>query len=87
MKFILGLGLGIGLGMIFAPARGEETRERLRREARDLAEAPRRKMEETIADARKAAGDKGAEMGRKAAERAVDKVTETVTGTTGTPRP
>lgn len=83
MKFLLGLGVGIGLGLLFAPARGEETREKLMRQAEDLAEAPRRKMEETISDARQAAGDKGAEIGRKAAERAVDKITESVTGTTG----
>lgn len=83
MKFLIGMGLGIALGLLIAPARGEETRERLMREAEDLAQAPRRKMEEAIADAREAAGDKGAEIGRKAAERAVDKITESVTGTTG----
>lgn len=87
MKFLLGLGIGIGLGLLIAPARGEETRERLMREAEELSELPRRKMEETIADARQAAGDKGAEFGRKAAERAVDKISESVTGTTGQRRP
>ena len=87
MKFILGLAVGVGLGMIFAPAPGEETRERLVREAQDLADAPRRKAEEIAADVRQKAGDKGAELGRKAAERAVDKVSESVTGTAGARRP
>ncbi|MGH9524118.1 MAG: YtxH domain-containing protein, partial [Terriglobales bacterium] len=75
-----------GLGVLFAPARGEETREQLSRKAEELAEAPRRKVEESIADARRAAGDKGAELGRKAAETAVDQISGSVTGTTGTRR-
>ena len=87
MKFLIGLGIGIGLVLLFAPAAGEETREQLSRKADELAEAPRRKMQETVANARQAAGDKGAELGRKVAERAVDKVSESVTGTTGARTP
>lgn len=87
MKFLLGLGIGVGLGLLIAPATGEETREQLSRKAQELADAPRQKIEETVRDVRQSAGDKGAEIGRKAAERAVDKISESVTGTTGQRRP
>ena len=80
MKFLIGLGIGIGLGLLFAPARGEQTRERLAEKAEELARAPRRKAAELVSDARQKAGDEGARIGRKAAESAVDKMSEKVAG-------
>ena len=36
LLFMLGLGAGIGVGMLFAPAKGEETRSRIAEKARDM---------------------------------------------------
>jgi gas vesicle protein len=76
MKFLLGLGVGIALGLLYAPARGEETREQLLAAARDLSDLPRRTANEVAAKAREKAGELGAKVGRQAAEAAVDSATK-----------
>ena len=35
-KFILGLGGGVGLGLLFAPKKGEETRQELKAKCEEL---------------------------------------------------
>ena len=90
MKFFLGFGIGITLAILFAPARGEETRRQLGETARDWASAPRQQMEDKVEEiARKSeqkAGDVGSEVGRKAAEAAVRAVREEVLGNPETKR-
>jgi gas vesicle protein len=43
-RFLIGLGVGIGLGIIFAPAKGSQTRARLREKAEEVADLPRKKL-------------------------------------------
>ncbi len=78
MKFILGFGMGVALGLIFAPERGEVTRQRLREKAEELAEVPRQKAEELADVSEQKAGDIGARVGREAAQSAVQSVREKV---------
>jgi gas vesicle protein len=73
-RFVLGLGIGIGLGMVFAPASGEETREMIAENLGDIAEAPRRKIEETLDDVQQQAGEIGSRLGQNLAESAVEAV-------------
>src|SRR5690349_20345315 len=79
-KFILGFGVGVVLGMLFAPAKGTETRARLRGAAQDLAELPRRKAVEVADISKEKAGQLGERIGRQAAEAAVDAVEKKVLG-------
>lgn len=60
-KFILGFGIGIALGIIFAPAKGEEMRARLKGKAKQAANLTRKRAVE-MADASK---EKAAELGEK----------------------
>jgi hypothetical protein len=64
-KSILGFGIGIALGIVFAPAKGEETRARLREKAKEVADLSRKKAAE-MADASK---EKAAEFGEKSDDR------------------
>ena len=80
LKFIAGIGCGVALGLLIAPASGEETREQLRELAQEPVEAARRKAR----DVRQSAGDMGANLGRQAAERIVDKATPERLSTSGT---
>lgn len=74
--FLSGLGVGVALGLLFAPASGKQTRRRIRREASNLAEMPRRKMREAVNSGRTKAG----ELGREAGERAYDEVVKKAGG-------
>lgn len=71
MKFIWGLAAGTALAMLFAPARGEETRRDLANRVRETAESQKEKLREK-------AGEIGARVGRQAAESAVAAVTNKV---------
>lgn len=74
----------MGIGMVLAPAPGDQTRERLEQGVRDLAETPRRKMKKKVDEvagaAKQKAGDVGSQVGREAAEAAVESVRENVLG-------
>ena len=70
LKFLIGIGCGVGLGLLIAPAPGEEIRRRLLEIARDPRVAARRKVQ----DIREDIGQAGADLGRRVAEKAVDKV-------------
>ncbi len=75
-SFLSGLGVGVALGLLFAPASGERTRRRIKREASNLAEMPRRKIQEAVDSGRSKAG----ELGRDAGERAYDEVVKKAGG-------
>ena len=45
-SFLVGLGVGVGLGLLFAPARGEDTRRELGERLNNIAENARRKGRE-----------------------------------------
>lgn len=70
LKFIAGLVCGAGVGLLIAPASGEDTRRRLAQAVRDPEELAR----ETVTNIREKAGDMGADLGRQAAQKAVDQV-------------
>lgn len=82
MRFLLGFGIGVVLGIVFAPAPGEETRDRLLDKARELVHLPERKIQEKaqeIAEVSKdRAGEIGSRVGRQAAEAAVQAVKDEV---------
>ena len=70
LKFIAGLVCGAGVGLLMAPASGEDTRRRLAQAARNPEELAR----EAVSNIREKAGDMGADLGRQAAQKAVDQV-------------
>lgn len=87
MKFLLGFGVGAVLGILFAPARGEQTRAELAEKARQLIRVPRQraheKLEQAAERAREEAGEVGSRVGRQAAEAAVKTVTSNLLGDKG----
>lgn len=70
VKFITGILCGVGVGLLVAPASGEHTRRQLMRAARE----PQQVAREAVSNIREKAGDMGANIGRQAAQEAVDKV-------------
>lgn len=88
MRFLLGLGVGYAIGLLIAPDRGEVTRQRLVQQAQDLAQAQERKVEQSLREvaekSRERAGDIGSEVGRRAAEAAVQAVSDELLGDKGT---
>lgn len=70
LKFIAGLVCGAGVGLLIAPASGEQTRRRLAQAARN----PEQLAREAVSNIREKAGDMGADLGRQAAQKAVDQV-------------
>jgi len=78
VRFLLGVITGVALGMIFAPAPGSEVREQLAERARGWSEIPAQKAAEIAEASKEKAGEIGARVGRKAAESAVEAVTQKV---------
>ena len=70
LKFLAGIGAGVGLGLMIAPAAGRETRRQLM----DIAKDPTGAVRDQVQQVRQKAGDIGANLGRQAAQQAVDKV-------------
>lgn len=70
LRFIAGLVCGAGVGLLIAPASGESTRRRLLQAARD----PEQLAREAVTNIREKAGEMGADLGRQAAQKAVDQV-------------
>jgi gas vesicle protein len=70
LRFIAGLVCGAGVGLLIAPASGESTRRRLLEAARD----PEQVAREAVTNIREKAGEMGADLGRQAAQKAVDQV-------------
>lgn len=70
LRFIAGLLCGAGVGLLIAPASGESTRRRLLQAARD----PEQLAREAVTNIREKAGEMGADLGRQAAQKAVDQV-------------
>jgi gas vesicle protein len=66
--------------MICAPARGRETRARLKEKAQNLADLPRKKAAQIADVSKEKAGELGAKIGREAAESALEAVKENVLG-------
>jgi len=79
-KFLLGFGIGVGLAMLFAPASGEETRGRILHKAQDLSDLPRKKAAQMADMSKEKAGQVGADVGRRAAEGAVEAVKQNLAG-------
>ena len=83
MKYLLsGFATGVALGLLFAPAKGAETRSRLVNKLRDLRDLPKRMLDQKITEAaqqaEKKAGDIGSKVGREAARAAVRSVEQDV---------
>jgi gas vesicle protein len=79
-RFLIGFGVGIALGMIFAPAKGSETRDRLRDKAQELADLPRKKAVQMADVSKEKAGELGERIGRQTAEAAVEAVKQNMVG-------
>ena len=80
MKFLVGLAIEFAGAILFAPAPGQETRQRLVEKARDWQRVQEKKAEEMAEGAEHKAGDIGAEIGRRAAESALEAVKGNVLG-------
>jgi gas vesicle protein len=78
MKFMLGFFVGLAGALLFAPARGEETRSRLIETGHNLANRSASKLNQTVEQvsetAREKAGEIGSAVGRQAAEAVADSV-------------
>jgi gas vesicle protein len=70
LKLMAGILCGAAVGVLIAPAPGSRTRQRLMQAARD----PEQLGREAVANLRDKAGDMGANAGRQAAQKAVDRV-------------
>jgi gas vesicle protein len=70
LKLMAGMLCGTAIGILIAPAPGSQTRRRLIQAARNPEELGR----EAVANIREKAGEMGANLGRQAAEKAVDRV-------------
>lgn len=70
MKFIIGIVCGVATGLLLAPAAGADTRKRLMERVKDPASLAREKVQQI----RQKAGEMGANVGREAAQKAVDKI-------------
>ncbi len=70
LKFVIGILCGVAAGLLLAPAAGSETREELMQRIKDPAGLARDK----VAEVREKVGEMGANLGREAAQKAVDKV-------------
>jgi gas vesicle protein len=87
-SFLAGLAIGIGLGVLFAPTRGEQTRENIKRRAGKLADTAKERAGE-LADATRETFEQGRERVRSGIganrQRAAAAATETIRPTgTGT---
>ncbi|HTM36570.1 MAG TPA: YtxH domain-containing protein [Terriglobales bacterium] len=80
MRFLLGFAIGFGISLLFAPASGEETRRSLMQAAQDLMDLPRQKAQEAAEAAKQKAGELGSQVGRQAAESAVQAMEDNVLG-------
>ncbi len=76
MKFLFGLAVGVVVGLLYAPAPGEETREKLYEKAGDYARVPQEKLADLAQDKKEKVAQMGERLGREAAESAVDSVSE-----------
>ncbi len=73
-RFLFGLGLGITAGLLFAPARGEETRRDLRERLDESVNVGKRKFNEVLEEGSGKAG----EIGHRAGKQAFDKLTQDI---------
>ena len=80
MRFLLGFAVGFGISLLFAPASGEETRRSLMQGAQELIDIPRQKAQQAAEAAKRKAGELGSQVGRHAAESAVQAMEENVLG-------
>ena len=80
MRFLLGFAIGFGISLLFAPASGEETRRSLMQAAQDLMDLPWQKAQEAAEAAKQKAGELGSQVGRQAAESAVQAMEDNVLG-------
>jgi gas vesicle protein len=79
-RFLAGFAVGIGLGIIFAPARGSQTRAQLREKAEEVADLPRKKAAQMANIGKEKAGELGARIGRQSAEAAAEAIKQNVLG-------
>jgi gas vesicle protein len=70
LKLMAGILCGAAVGVLIAPAPGSRTRRRLMQAARHPEELGR----EAVANIREKAGEIGGNVGRQAAQKAVDRV-------------
>lgn len=76
MRFFCGFGIGIALGLLYAPASGKTSRNRLVHKIQELSHLPEQKVAELAEEGKEKAGELGARVGRQAAEAAVQAVAD-----------
>ncbi len=80
LKFLFGFAFGVGLGLFAAPASGEEICASFAEEARGMARVPEEKAGQIADIAKEKAGNLGSQIGRQAAESAVETVQRNILG-------
>lgn len=78
MRFILGLSIGVVVGLLYAPARGEQTRRKLWERIEDAGMSPRQAALRMTDEAEKKAGDLGERIGRRVGEATVEAIREEI---------
>lgn len=78
MRFILGLSMGVVVGLLYAPARGEQTRRKLWERIEDAGMSPRQAALRMTDEAEKKAGDLGERIGRRVGEATVEAIREEI---------
>ena len=78
LSFVIGLSVGAVVALLSTPVSGEETRAWLSRKAEEMKEIPQEKAEQVTEAAKAGAGDPGSQIGRRAAEAAVEAAKEDI---------
>jgi gas vesicle protein len=76
ISFLIGTAVGAGVALLATPASGEEMRAWLGRKTREIKQVPGEKVEQAAEAAKARAGDLGSQVGKQAAEAAVEAVKE-----------
>ena len=78
LSFIIGLSVGAVVALLSTPVSGEETRAWLNRKVEEMKEISQQKAAQATDAVKEKAGDLGSQIGRRAAEAAVEAAKENI---------
>ena len=78
LSFVVGLSVGAVVALLSTPVSGEETRAWLSRKAEEVSDISQEKAEQVTEAAKEKTGDLGSQVGRRAAEAAVEAAKENI---------